>query len=77
MFLTIAKIDKNLFEGEFKSVSIPATKGAMQIFPDHQPMIISLKDGIIKVVDSEDNEKEFEIKKGFVEINKKEVNIVL
>jgi F0F1-type ATP synthase epsilon subunit len=49
----------------------------MQILPKHQPMLISLKEGNIVVEDKDGVKKTIEIKKGFVEINTKEVNIVL
>jgi len=77
MFLTIARIDKVLFEGEFKSVYVPGITGDMQILPKHEPLITALKKGVIIVEDIDGKEEKFEIERAFLEVNKKEVNIIL
>ena len=76
MKLKIAKIDQKIFDGEFQSVVLPGGRGELEIFPDHAPLLSSLQKGkIVYTVGGEKNE--IEIEKGFVEVNKNEVIVVL
>lgn len=76
MKLIIAKIDKKIFEGDFESVILPGSNGELEIFPGHAPLLSSLQKGnIIYNVDGKKNS--IDVDKGFVEVNKKEVIVVL
>ena len=76
MKLTILKIDKPVYTGDFEKVSIPAIEGQMEILPEHAPFMSALKKGEISYT-VEGEKKTFEIEKGFVEVNKLEVLIIL
>jgi F-type H+-transporting ATPase subunit epsilon len=76
MKLTIIKLSQPIYMGDFESISVPATEGDIEILPGHAPYMTSLKEGEIRYrVDGED--KKVEIKKGFLEINKLEVLVIL
>lgn len=77
MKLIIAKINDKIFEGEFESVVLPGGRGELEIFPDHAPLLSSLRKGEIKYTDKKGVMKKLEIEKGFVEVNKNEVIVVL
>jgi F-type H+-transporting ATPase subunit epsilon len=77
MKLIIAKINQKIFEGEFDSIILPGGHGELEIFPDHTPMLSSLGKGKIIYRGKGEEKKELEIEKGFVEINKNEVIVVL
>lgn len=77
MKLTILKIEKPVYMGDFKKVSLPASEGDMEILPGHAAFMTSLKEGKIKYVDVENKEFEIDIKSGFVEVNKLEVLVIL
>ncbi len=76
MKLTIAKIDQTIFEGEFESLIVPGEIGEMEIMPGHTALLSALKKGKITYV-SNGHKEEFEIEKGFVEVNNNEVIVVL
>lgn len=76
MKLTILKIEKPVFTGDFESVILPTTEGEVEIFPDHAPFMAGLKKG--KITIKANGEKQvFDIEKGFVEVNKLEVLVIL
>jgi F-type H+-transporting ATPase subunit epsilon len=76
MKLTILKIDKPLYIGDFEKISLPATEGGIEILPNHAPFMSALKKGkIFYTADGEENT--LEIEKGFVEVNKLEVLVIL
>ena len=76
MKLTILKIDKPVYMGDFEKVSLPAMEGQIEILPNHAPFMSALKKGEISyTVEGEKNS--LEIEKGFVEVNKLEVLVIL
>lgn len=76
MKLTILKIDKPVYMGEFEKVILPAVEGEVEILPGHVPFVSALKTG--KIIYTVNGEKtELEIEKGFVEVNKVEVLVIL
>jgi len=76
MKLTIIKINEMVYSGDFDRVSIPTTDGNIEILPGHAAYMAGLKNGQLKYV-VEGEEKILDIEKGFVEINKLEVLIIL
>ena len=76
MKLTILKIESPVYMGDFEKISLPATEGQIEILPDHAPFMSALKKGEISY--TVDGKKEtLEIEKGFVEVNKLEVLVIL
>jgi len=76
MKLIIAKIDEKIFEGDFESVVLPGGRGELEIMPGHAPLLSPLREGKI-ILTANGEKKEIEIKKGFVEVNKNEVIVLL
>ena len=76
MKLTILKIDKPVYMGDFEKVLLPTVEGQVEVLPGHAPYMSVLKEGkIVYTVDGEQNE--IDIKKGFIEVNKAEVLVIL
>ena len=76
MKLTILKIDKPVYMGDFEKVLLPAVEGQIEVLPGHAPYMSVLKEGkIVYTVDGK--QEEIDIKKGFVEVNKAEVLVIL
>jgi F-type H+-transporting ATPase subunit epsilon len=76
MFLEIITPDKKLFSGEVKSILLPGTDGKFGILDHHAPIISSLKQGTLKIVDLEEQKQTFEIKGGVVEMLNNKVIIL-
>ncbi|HYW94221.1 MAG TPA: ATP synthase F1 subunit epsilon [Bacteroidales bacterium] len=67
MYLEIITPEKKLFSGEIKLVQIPGSKGSFEILQNHAPIISTLENGQVKVVDPEDKITYFDIEGGVVE----------
>ncbi len=77
MKVRIARVGESLFEGDALSLNLPGSEGDMTILPGHAPLIATLRAGTVRVVDAAKEHKEFEIKKGLVEISNSEVIVLV
>lgn len=76
MFLEIITPDKKLFTGEVKLIQVPGTKGSFEILKNHAPIISTLEQGTIKIIDQQDQEDFFEIQGGVIEVKKNKVIVL-
>jgi F-type H+-transporting ATPase subunit epsilon len=60
--------DTKIFEGDIKSIRVPGKKGSFQVLKDHAPIISTLENGPVIMVDMEGNETRFEINGGVIEV---------
>jgi len=67
MFLEIITPEKKLFTGEVKLIQVPGTKGSFEILKNHAPIISTLDQGTIKIIDQQDQEDFFDIPGGVIE----------
>ena len=68
MRIEIITPDKKIYEGEIKSVRVPGKKGSFQVLKDHAPIISTLENGPVIVVDNSDNQQIFEFTGGLIEV---------
>ncbi len=69
MFLEIITPDTKVYSGEVSSAVFPGANGSFGILNNHAPVISTLKNGKIKVVESANNkELFFNINGGVVEV---------
>ena len=68
MKIEIVTPDKKIFDGEIKSVRVPGKKGSFQVLKDHAPIISTLENGLVRIVDQENNEINYEISGGVIEV---------
>ena len=76
MFLEIITPEKIIYEGEIKRIRLPGSKGLFEILRNHAPIISTLQNGTIRVIDENDRRLTWEITGGIVE-NKENIVIVL
>ncbi len=76
MTVEIITPDKELFSGQAKAVTMPGKDGSLGILDNHAPLITSLKEGDVKVTDSNGKELLFPIKGGTAEVLKNKVLIL-
>ncbi len=74
--LSIFALNKEVFVGEAKSVSVPGIEGRLQILPNHIPLVTPLREGDI-VIEGEDRRENLPITGGVLEVNEKEVVILV
>lgn len=68
MKIEIITPDKKVYEGDIKSVRVPGKKGSFQVLKDHAPIISTLENGNVIMVEQEGAEKIFEISGGVIEV---------
>lgn len=68
MNIEIITPEKKIFNGEIKSVRVPGKKGSFQVLKDHAPIISTLENGTVRMINQEDNEITYEISGGVIEV---------
>ncbi len=70
MQLKISSPEKLIFQWKIQQINLPSENGEIAILPNHAPMVIALKPGLIKVL-PEDNvsESEFIFSKNTINIS--------
>lgn len=75
MQLEIITPEKNVFEGEVELINLPGSDGSFGLLNDHAPLVSTLKEGEIKIVEN-GNEQIFPVKGGVVEVNNNKVIVL-
>ena len=68
LHLSIVSPEKEIFDGEVNSVTLPGAMGSFTILPQHAPIVSSLKEGKLSYV-TDDNQG------GFVEMSDGKVSV--
>jgi F-type H+-transporting ATPase subunit epsilon len=68
MKIEIITPDKKVYEGDIKSVRVPGKKGSFQVLKDHAPIISTLEQGKVIMIEQEGEERIFEISSGVIEV---------
>ncbi|MCT4665691.1 MAG: ATP synthase F1 subunit epsilon [Flavobacteriales bacterium] len=76
MFLEIIKPDAELYKGEIISVRVPGKKGSFEILTNHMPIVSTLDEGTIRVIDANNKTETFEVKGGVLEMNNNKIIIL-
>jgi F-type H+-transporting ATPase subunit epsilon len=72
----VATVSETLFSGIADSVTVPGAAGQMTILANHEPLITTLKPGILKVK-AQGETKEFPVTHGVLEVSHSTANILL
>ncbi|MBK9283477.1 MAG: ATP synthase F1 subunit epsilon [Sphingobacteriaceae bacterium] len=76
MKLEIITPEKKLFEGSVKSAVFPGSEGSFGVMNNHAPLIATLKNGKVTLIEEDNNELVFEVKGGVVEVGKNGVIVI-
>ena len=68
MKIEIITPDKKVYEGDINSIRVPGRKGSFQVLKDHAPIISTLENGPVIIVDQDGNEVRYEINGGVIEV---------
>lgn len=68
--------DCKIFEGEIKSIRVPGKKGSFQVLKDHAPIISTLENGPVIMVDMAGNETIYEINGGVIEVRMNKIIVL-
>jgi len=76
--LTITTVDTQLFNGLVTYVICPGSDGELTVLKNHEPIITTLRKGIIRVQENREGEQQiFEIEKGLLEVSKEGAVVLL
>ncbi len=73
MKIEIITPDKKIFEGDAKSVRVPGKKGSFQVLKDHAPIVSTLENGPVILVDPDGIEKRYTISSGVIEVRSNKI----
>ena len=76
MKLDIVTPEMEVYSGEVKTAKFPGSEGSFGVLNDHAPLIATLQEGEIEVVEEGDMEKSFQIKGGVVEVNNNRIIVL-
>jgi F-type H+-transporting ATPase subunit epsilon len=68
MKIEIITPDKKIFEGDIRSIRVPGKKGSFQVLKDHAPIISTLENGPVIIIDQSGTEIRYQINGGVIEV---------
>lgn len=76
MHLEIVSPDKKIYEGEINLIRLPGSNGSFELLKNHAPIISTLENGQIKIIEKDGNVDFYEIGGGVVECNKNKIIVL-
>jgi F-type H+-transporting ATPase subunit epsilon len=73
MKLEIITPDKQVYQGDITSIRVPGKKGSFQVLKDHAPIISTLENGPVILIDQEGNQVSYEIDGGVIEVRQNKI----
>ena len=77
MNLVILTPEKEVFTGKVKSIKVPGTSGQFEILRGHAPIVSSLVEGQIRIINDQGEKSRYSIERGFVEVLNNEVSLLV
>ena len=77
MTLSVLTPEKELFAGKITSVKVPGLAGQFEVLKGHSAIVSSLAKGTVRILDEKGVKMEIEITKGFVEVLRNEVSLLV
>ena len=76
MLLEIIAPDQKLYSGEVDLVQVPGSKGSFEILRNHAPIISTLEQGRIRIVDQKGDTTFFDVNGGVVEAKNNKIIVL-
>lgn len=78
MKLAIHTIEKTLYDGDIKGLTVPTGVGEITVLENHLPLVTITKPGLIRVLDKSDEEHIIEFGSlGFLEVRPENGGVIL
>ena len=75
--LLIFSIDREIFVGDAKSLTLPSATGQIQVLPHHAPLVSLLQEGDMVIEQTDGSRQNLPIAGGVVEVKPKEVVVLV
>jgi len=69
MKVFVYSLERILYEGEVKSLTVKTSGGEITILDNHRPLITDILKSVLKVIDLNNKEHYFRTSSGFLEVN--------
>ncbi len=69
--------EKEIFNGNIKSIKVPGTSGQFEILEGHAAIVSALSEGTVRIIDEKGESTKIDIEKGFVEVLENEVSLLI
>jgi F-type H+-transporting ATPase subunit epsilon len=76
MFLEIITPSKKVFSGEITLIKLPGAKGSFEILNNHAPIISTLEEGKIKIIEANEQISFFDVDGGVVEAKNNKIIVL-
>ena len=76
MLLEIITPEKKIFQGEVNSVQLPGTNGKFEVLNNHAPIISTLTEGDVRVIDNNNKTELFKINGGVLEMQNNKIIVL-
>ena len=76
MQFDLVSTERSLVSVPVREVRLPGTDGDLTAMPGHAPAIVTLRPGMVTVIDAQGQATEFAVTGGFVEINGESVSLL-
>ncbi len=76
MLLEIISPDQKLYSGEVDLVQVPGSKGSFEILRNHAPIISTLEQGQIRIVDQKGGTTLFDVDGGVIEVKNNKIIVL-
>lgn len=77
MHLEIITPEKKIYEGNIRLIQLPGSLGSFEILENHAPVISTLTQGTIKVIDENSETNTFDINGGIIESNTNKIIVLV
>ncbi|MBK8052587.1 MAG: ATP synthase F1 subunit epsilon [Saprospiraceae bacterium] len=77
MNILVLTPEREIFKGKVTSVKVPGISGQFEILTNHAPIVAALGEGDVRILDDKGEKKIFKIKKGFIEVLKNEISLLV
>lgn len=75
--LTVASVGETKYNGAASAITLPGTDGVLTVLAHHEPLVTTLKKGIITVSDERGEHTNFEIEDGVLEVSDNRAIVLL
>ncbi|MCO6464627.1 MAG: ATP synthase F1 subunit epsilon [Saprospiraceae bacterium] len=77
MNLIVLTPEKEIYRGQVSSVKVPGINGSFEVLNNHAPLVAALGSGNVRIRDEKGANKNFTISKGFIEVLRNEVSLLV
>ncbi len=77
MNILVLTPEKEIYNGEIKSVKVPGVNGQFEILNNHAPIVSALVAGEVRIIENSGSRTSFTIEQGFIEMLNNEISLLV